>query len=271
MLSLALSVLCSVVIANLLMVFNRKGGKSILPVFLGNYLMAAGFSFFALPVGTGFPKAFDLLFGILSGAFFLFNFLVYQRNILINGMSLSVSVMRVAMIVPIVASLIIFQERIGAWNVCGIVLAIGAFLLRTEKGSLHNLFWLLGLFAVSGATDLSLKIFKEFGSGSEPLYVFIIFSSAFIFTLILIFLRRELIPWQGFVFGLVLGLPNRFSTVFFLRGLDSVPAAIAYPITAIGVVLVSLLSDIVFWKRRLNFREALMYSALTCSILLLNI
>ena len=46
MIWLGLSVLCSVLIANFLMVLGRKGKISMLPVFLGNYFVASLFSVF---------------------------------------------------------------------------------------------------------------------------------------------------------------------------------------------------------------------------------
>ncbi len=271
MLNILLSILCSVVIANLLMVFNRGGKYHILPIFLGNYLMAGVFSYLAIPAHAPLPGVATLLFGAFSGLLFLMNFLAYQRNILLNGLSLSVSVMRIAMIVPILVSLLLFREHINAWNGLGILLGISAFMLKSDWGGLRNLLWLVWLFAISGVTDLSLKVFKELGSGSEQVFVFMIFSSAFVFTLVSILYKRVKIPWQSIVFGLLLGLPNRFSTVFFLKGLNTVPAAIAYPVTAIGVVLISILSDVLFWRRRLVARDIVMYAVLSGSILLLNL
>jgi len=271
MLYILLSVICSVIIANLLMLFGKTGKHHILPIFLGNYLMAAVSSYLAIPRGAAPPGTFDLILGVVSGLFFLVNFLAYQRNIIANGLSLSVSVMRIAMILPILVSLVIFRERINAFNGIGILLALSAFLLKSEWGGLHNLLWLVWLFLISGATDLTLKLFKELGSGAEQTYVFIIFVSAFCFTLLAIRLKKLPLSWTALLFGLLLGIPNRLSTVFFLKGLSSVAAAIAYPLAAIGIVLLSLCSDILFWKRRLAARELVMYLALVGSLILLNI
>ena len=150
---LVLSVLCSVLIANLLMVINRKGKLIMLPIFLGNYFAASLFSYVSIPRHVACPSMFDLLFGILTGAFFLANFWVYQRSIGFNGLSLSVGVMRIAMIVPILLAVSVFKESLTAWNLLGIVLGLAAFSLKANPKELHNLLWIGGLFLISGITD----------------------------------------------------------------------------------------------------------------------
>lgn len=270
MLYLILSVLCSVLIANLLMVFKRRGQSSILPVFLGNYLMAAIFSWFNLPPGKTLMPTFDLLLGIATGALFLANFWVYQRCIVVNGLSLSVGVMRIAMIIPVLLAVLVFRESLNWWNVLGICAGVAAFSFQADLRELRKLLWIVGLFAVSGMTDASLKIYKELGSGVEPAFVLIIFYSAFVFTLLAIGLGKVPIALKSVLLGCLLGLPNRYSTVFFLNGLDSVPAALAYPLVAVSIVLLSIASDLVFWKKRAILRDALLWGLLVLSLVLLN-
>jgi len=273
-----LSILCSVGIANLLMLFGKlrqdrdsDPRSAMLPVFLGNYVVAALFSYLSVPRGGFQFKGFDLGLGIAAGALFLTNFWVFQRSIVINGLAISVSVMRVAMILPVLVSLVIFGERLRLINFAGIALALLAFLLKPAGGGRRHLLWLVGLFAVSGFTDLSLKLFKELGAGAESLWIGMVFSSALLFTLGVIIIRRVQVGWFALLFGFGLGIPNRLSTVFFLKGLATVPAAIAYPVTASGIVLVSVISDALFWKKIPARREIMMYVLLAISLTLLNL
>lgn len=268
---LALSVLCSVLIANLLMLFLRRGGTQILPVFLGNYLVASLFSLASLSSLRVDLPAFDLALGALTGVFFLINFWVYQRSIVVNGLSLSVGVMRIAMIIPILLAVAVFRESLSLWNILGIGIGIAAFSLKGNPKELHNLLWLAGLFLISGLTDASLKVYKELGSGAEPVFVLVIFASAFVFTLAAILLGKIPLSAKSVLFGCILGIPNRLSTVFFLQGLDSVAAAIAYPLVAVSIVLLSIMSDILIWKKQAIRRDALLWGLLLLSLLLLNL
>ncbi|HOH47197.1 MAG TPA: hypothetical protein PLX59_05100 [Candidatus Cloacimonadota bacterium] len=271
MLFLLFSVLCSVLIANLLMLFGRSGKLNMLPIFLGNYFIASLFSFEAWNHSQPSLSSFDLLFGILAGALFLANFWVYQASITYNGLSLSVGVMRVAMIIPVLLAVTIFGEKLKLTGLAGIALAVAAFALKADPKELHNFLWLLGLFAVSGLTDASLKVYKELGSGAESAFVWVIFSSAFVLTLIVILLGRIRFSYQSLLFGFALGLPNRLSTVFFLKGLDTVPASLAYPLVAVSVVVLSIGSDMVFWKKKARSKEVLLWALLLISLLLLNL
>lgn len=268
---LVLSILCSVLIANLLMAFNRRSKESVLPVFLGNYLVAASFSLISVPgMQPALPWG-DLGLGVLTGAFFLANFWVYQRSIIINGLSLSVGVMRVAMIIPVLLAVLAFGEKISLLNGLGVVLGLAAFSLKADPKELHNFLWIVGLFLISGLTDASLKIYKELGSGQESAFVFVIFASAFVFTLLAILLGKLPLRIKSVLYGCVLGIPNRYSTVFFLKGLDSVPAALAYPLVAVSIVLLSIVCDIVIWKKRPSTRDALLWALLALSLVLLNL
>jgi len=268
---LTFSVLCSVLIANLLMVFGKREGVSVLPIFLGNYFVASIFSYASLPGIPVFVSSFDLLLGVGAGALFLANFWVYQRSITFNGLSLSVGVMRIAMIVPVLLSVGLFREVLSPYNQFGIALGLLAFGLKTRLKELHNLLWILGLFLVSGLTDSSLKLYKELGSGQEAIFIYIIFTSAFVFTLVAIAFGRIKVPWQSLLFGCGLGLPNRLSTVFFLKGLDKIPASIAYPLVAVSIVLLSIISDLTLWKKQATRRDFLLWAMLIVSLFLLNI
>lgn len=242
-----------------------------LPIFLGNYFIASLFSYAALPDNTVPPGTFDLAFGVLAGAFFLINFWVYQRSIVSNGLSLSVGVMRIAMIIPILMAVAVFGESLKVWGIMGIILGLAAFALKAEPKNLHNFYWIIALFLISGATDASLKIYKELGSSSEQLFVYLVFSSAFVLTLFAIIIGRIRFGYKSIAFGLILGLPNRLSTVFFLKGLDSVPAALAYPVVAVSIVLLSIASDILIWKKKAGGKEILLWILLVCALVLLNI
>lgn len=271
MIWLGFSVLCSVLIANFLMVMGRRGKLSMLPIFLGNYFVASLFSFSSLPTLLTPLPAFDLWFGCLTGALFLANFWIYQKCIVVNGLSLSVGVMRIAMIIPVLISLFAFREYLSVLNILGIGLGLLAFSLKTDARTLHNLLWIIALFFVSGFTDAATKIYKELGSANEAYFVFFIFSSAFVYTVLALIIGNIRFSVSALLFGFLLGVPNRLSTVFFLRGLDTVPAAIAYPLVAVAIVLLSIFSDILLWKKKVNRQDIVLWVLLIFSLILLNL
>ena len=266
-----LSILCSVIIANMLLIISRGKKIDIMMIFLGNYFLAAIFSFLQVSPANFSPSLFDILFGIFTGFCFLCNFIVYQRNIYINGLSLSVGVMRIAVIIPTFLSVFFFADRVNHFNFIGIMVILLAFWTITEKNKIGEYIWLIVLFFISGITDSTLKIYAELGQPDQAPFVFILFVAAFCFTLAWIIITRRDFSFRYFLFGLLLGIPNQLSTRFFLLGLEIVPAPIAYPLTASSIVLLSIVSDLFIWRKIFTPKQRLALFLLIIGIILINL
>jgi len=271
MLFILLSILSSVIIANMLLILSRGKKIDIMMIFLGNYFLASIFSFLQVNPANFSPNLFDILFGVFTGICFLCNFIVYQRNIYTNGLSLSVGVMRVAVIIPTFLSVIFFADRISSFNLIGIMVIIIAFWTITEKNKIGQYIWLIVLFLISGITDSTLKVYAELGQADQAPFVFILFLAAFFSTLAWIIVTKRSFSLPYFLFGLLLGIPNQLSTRFFLQGLETVPAPVAYPLTASSIVLLSILSDIFIWRKMFTPKQRLALLLLIAGIVLINL
>ena len=49
-----------------------------------------------------------------------------------------------------------------------------------------------------------------------------------------------------------MGVPNNFSTFFLLGALTQLQAIIVYPVTNIGIIVLTTLGAAIIWKERLN-------------------
>jgi drug/metabolite transporter (DMT)-like permease len=271
MIYLFFSILCSALIGNLLILFDKDKRSDIMLIFLGNYFVATIFSLTFIITPFTETKSTDLLLGLLTGFLFLINFIIYKRNIQLNGLSLSVSTMRVSLLIPTLVSLFLFGDLVGIMNYLGIGIILFAFLFVTEFRSFKNLFLLLLLFIITGVTDTSMKLYNESAIGHEDLFVFFLFLSALVANTIWIIFDRRRFIWKYFGFGLVLGIPNQLTTRLFLRSLSSVPATIAYPLFASCVVLICVFSDLLIWKKKYSIRQRFAYAVMILGIVLLNI
>jgi len=268
---LSLAVLCSVLIGNLLVVFTRNNKSDLRYIFLGNYIVASLFSLVsAIPQGISF-SGFDLWFGALTGLLFLVNFVIYQKNISVNGLSLSVGTMRVAVIIPTLMAVLLFTDTLNVINLLGIVIIIIAFISVTDAKSLRNLFWLIFLFLISGFTESTLKVYNEMGNPNQNPFLIAIFASAGLFTLMWILLEQRKLHWQSLFRGFALGIPNQLSSLFFLLGLKTVPATVAYPFYASGVVLFSILCDFFIWKKIFTVKQRLALVLLVIGVTLISL
>ncbi len=271
MINLLLSIIASVLIGNLLMLFMQDVKSDIFIIFLGNYITATAFSLAKTSGGFHLLTPFDIGLGCITGLFFLVNFLIYRKNIGVNGLSLSVGVMRISLIIPTLLAILLFSERIELSNYLGIGVILLAFVFVTETRTLHNLLWIGLLFVVTGISDASLKMFDEWGTGPQEWFVFLIFASAGVWNLGLIFLRKSRFQWRSLGYGLILGVPNQLTTRFFLASLEDVQAAIAYPLMASGVVVMTILTDILFWRKRFSGKQRISMALIVAGIVLLNI
>ncbi len=268
---LILSVACSVLIANLLKLFTRDKNAPILIIFAGNYLFASIISRFLVDGGLSATKPFDIVTGAFTGLLLLVCFLMYEKNIQKNGMSLSVSVMRSSLLIPILFALFMFGETVNMFNYSGIGLILLTFFLMSGNQSPANLVLILALFTIAGLTDSFFKIYNVYGSNSEALFLFYSFSAAFLLNVALII--REKIPFQlkYFIYGIILGIPNQLTAYFFMKSLKVIPAALAYPMLSANIVLFSLISDKLVWKSKFSKKQSAIFSMMLIGVILLNV
>lgn len=265
------AVLCSVLIGNMLVIFTKNKSSDLRFIFLGNYIVAALFSLaLSLPQGLSI-SSIDIWFGVLTGLFFLSNFVVYQKNIVINGLSFSVGIMRVSVIIPTLIAVLIFSESMGFINVVGIFVILSAFILMIDAKPMRNLFWLVFLFLISGLTESTLKIYNELGSANQNSFLFIVFASAGLFTLMWILFTNRTFHLQSLYHGFALGLPNQLSSLLFLYGLNSIKATIAYPFYASSVVILTIACDVFVWKKLFTTRQRLILAFLCLGVLFVSL
>lgn len=271
MIFLILSMLCSVAIANLLTWFNRNQRNDIYYIFAGNYLVAAGFSWSTNSLPLTQAGGWEIGLGVIAGAFFLINFLIYQKNIIVNGQSISVGVMRISLIVPTLLSILIFSEVLHFSKYLAIVLIIIAFLRLSFTGHINKTGLALMLFLITGVTDSFMKIYDEKGLDDPSLYLAILFTAALVVTILLILYKRRKFNLVSLLLGFILGIPNQLTTKFFMASLTSIPASVAYPLLASGVVLLALVTDALIWKRKFSLKALAAYGLLMLGIVFLNL
>jgi len=271
MISLILSIIMSVAIANLLPYFKKDKNIKILHIFLGNYFLASIFSF----VDKGSPLSeagnFEIFTGSLTGILFFATFLIYQYNISKNGVSLSVGAMRFSVVIPILMALLIFGEPVFLLNVIGIILVLLAFTFLMDTKSFHSIFWLGLLFLGTGIADSIMKLYEQYGLESTRPFMIYIFGSAMIFNLLVVLIKRTPFHLKSFCFGMILGIPNRLTTKYFLNALQELPASVVYPMFAASVVVLGIFSDVLIWKKKFNFKQWIALAIMVVGIALLYI
>jgi drug/metabolite transporter (DMT)-like permease len=253
--------LCSISIAAILKINERRGGDRLL-LAGANYLFASVLAFIILRGDVSLPSTGTFVLGAVAGIIYVLGFLLLMAGIAKGPLAVSVTVMRLSVAVPVVVAIFLWNETPGSFQWIGLAAGAVAIVLfglgikaqdwnkQTGAG-----FWILmvTMFAVMGAGDILLKAFREMSPDSERLvFTFLLFASAAVFTWLVIFIRRAPFSRSTFLLGLLLGVPNLLSTVFTLLALRGVPASIAFPFINLTVIFGSTLLALVAWKEKLG-------------------
>lgn len=279
MLFLALAVACSTGIAVIFKVTEgRLDRAALLTVNYFAALLVAGSRLALDPPATGFAAHPALLaLGVTLGALLILGFGLFSKAIGMAGLSLATATMRLSVVLPFLASWLVWSEVPSPTQVAGLGFGGAAFVLisrpRPAKTAaslapaapepagraapLAVAAILAALFIVGGAVDTGLKVFEEeFAEGaSRQLFLLLAFAVAFVLGVATVIARMRrgirpvaaVIPW-----GLALGGANYLSVEFFLLALRQVPGTIAFPVNNVAIVGLATLLGVMVWKERLS-------------------
>jgi drug/metabolite transporter (DMT)-like permease len=221
-----------------------------------------------------------LLFGIGLGLLFVVSFFAFAKAISYAGTGLATTSSRLSVIIPIVLSIIIYNETPSEFQIVGFVFTVVTFIFfyfsisdghKSGDGILKYILLLAVLIGI-GINDFSMKIFKNWKPvHEEPFFIFFVFSSALVYSIIYIIIKRIKIIKHTAVWGLVLGVPNVFSTIFLLGALAFLPAILVYPLINVGIIIFTTLLAFVIWKEKLNRWGVLAIASGLLAIIFLSI
>lgn len=271
MLDLLLTIACTTSIGVIIKLAETRVYER-LTLLLFNYIVATLVSFGLFLIsgggdgGTGAIghlslSTFSLLMAPFAGFIFAFNFFLMILAIKKRGVALPVSLMRLSAIVPVAASLVFFDEAPTWLQVLGMLGALaaavmmsvsfrGGEMIRSEGG--ESRIWLaltsLLLLFCFGLADLSMKLFERYGIMSEkPLFLSLLFAFAAISVGVPMIVKKIRIRWIDALWGVVLGVPNLFSSYFLVGALEDLPAYVVFPmVTAVTVMLIAIIARFAF-------------------------
>lgn len=272
---LVLAILSSCMISIMMRVSAGKTGKN-LSVLAGNYLVCcllgiayggADIAVFSLP---GFSATVWL--GLISGILYLASLLCFQRNTKKHGVVLSSVFMKLGLLVPFILSVTLFRETPTAVQIAGFFIALFAIvLINWEKGSKGFGVGLILMLLLNGGADVMAKFFNMYGVGAEETYLLITFGTAFVLCTALAIFKKERPGLKELLYGGLIGVPNFFSSKFFLGALEEIPAVVAYPSFNVAAMLIVTLTGVLVFRERLRKLQWFALTAIIAALALLNI
>lgn len=216
----------------------------------------------------------SLLCGMTMGVLLVAGLVLLQYNIYRHGVILSSLYTRLGVLVPIVCSILLFREMPRWTQWIGIALALFSICLcsRNLPSGKSVGFSLIVLLLANGTCDMMNKVFEVFGDPQlNGLFLLVAFGSAALFGLGRMALHGGRIDRNSLFFGLLLGVPNYFSSRFLLYALQEVPAVIIYPTYSIVTIVLITLAASVLWKEHIRRQNAIAMAGILCAIVLMNL
>lgn len=219
-------------------------------VIASNYIVASTLGFLLTTNINASPGVYGL--GVILGFFFFVGFMLFSKAIKFAGLAGAVTMGRISLAIPVVFSIFLWGEKPSIWDFVGLALIF--FIIMTWEGKIGRFSpILLSLFIIFGLLDAALKFFKmNFPAVDEGFFLVILFFSAIIWSWGYILLAKRVVTVSDVLLGLLLGIPNFFSSYCLLRALIDIPGYVAFPFINIGIIILSAISGFVLFKERLT-------------------
>ena len=277
MLNLTLAMLCSALVS-VVMRLGAQGDEPRKPMLAVNYLTCFAVSLFFLRRGAaGAGLGFAAGLGLAGGVLYLGAFLLLQRNVRENGVALSSLFMKLGVIVPAILGVTVFRERLAPTRAAGIALTLAVVFVLfggpdargLRRGGVRSLVLLL---LCSGMADGLSKVYSAWGNPAlEGHFLCCVFGFALVLSAALCLRLAQRPGLRDVLYGLMLGLPNYFSSRFLLLALHDIPASIAYPVYACGTILLAAASGWLLFSEKITKRQCAALALALAALALLNV
>ena len=220
--------------------------------------------------------AWTVLIGIFAGIFFFLSFIYYQKSVKNDGVGLSGVFSKLGILLPMLLSIILWQEYPSSVQWVGISLAICSIVLVNFP---FNKDWkkairlsLILLFFYGGIAEFSNKLFQKYAAlNLKPLFLFFVFVTAFLISLFFVIKDKNKINHQDLLTGIMVGVPNLFSSFFLINALDVLKTAVVFPIFSAGSIVVISVGGFMIFQEKLNRREVSAIIMTIIALVLINI
>jgi drug/metabolite transporter (DMT)-like permease len=265
---------------SLIMKFSQEKGYSVLAVGAVNYIAAAVAA--ALRVSWGRTSALSTgmwLLAASSGLGFLVTYVLLAYALRRRGITVPNAAVQVAMVVPLLPSVLLWHEHLGAAQATGVVISVAAVLLLAppgkEAGACFSRWAYLvvpGIFLVSGATRVAQKAITEIApDGQHPALALIWFGTAAVFSLGMMGFTGWPTRAGEWVAGACLGCVNLGSLVYLLRALTLIPAVVAFPAYSSLTIILVTAAAFALWNERPGRRAGLGIVVGLLAVVLVNL
>jgi multidrug transporter EmrE-like cation transporter len=301
---LILAIICSSSIA-LIFKYTEGNGMNRYAVTSANYLIAFLVSIimflydnslnlsFSLSISTFLSEASSVIFsnstlfsaessviwamliGCFAGVFFFLSFVYYQKSVKENGVGLSGTFGKLGILIPMIFSIILWNEIPTLVQWTGIVLSLLSIIIvnfSIKDLTSKSLNWtLILLFIFGGMAEFSNKIFQKYSiTEYKNLFLFFVFFIAFLISIFFTIKEKKPVSNKDILLGLLVGIPNLFSSYFLIIALNYITTSVAFPIYSAGSILIINLGGFIIFKEKLSKKDTFAVIMTLFALILIN-
>ena len=252
-----------------------------------NYLTAAGCSYFFLEQDFSLNHVLNsewIYHAMIIGTLFIIVFNFYAFGTQKVGISVTTVSNKMSLIIPVFAALILYpnEEFTSLKGIAFFLALVGIYLSSTKKGKLSfnkKYLWLIILvFIGQGISDAIFNDFaQKFPNEGGYLFFMTLFFFASISGILILsgksIISNNTLQLKSLFWGIIFGIPNFFSLVFFLKALNDpeLSSSIVFPLVSMGVIVSSSIIGMILFKEKLSKNNWIGILLSMCAIYIFSI
>lgn len=277
MLALAIAIICTTGFS-LMIRHTQRLGQDQFAVMAINYLAGSAIGL-ALTGSHLQPSPPTIQIAVFGGVIFVATYVVLIHSMDLKGVAIANAMTRLSVLVPVLATIIIWRERPQLFEAVGGLLALAAMpLLSLDRDSnggrltRRQVPLLIALFVLNGLCLLSSKWFHTTGLEAErPLYFALLFAVAGVVSLVCWLVWSRRCGWRELIWGVPLGIINLVTGLAVIKALDTLSGSVVFPVFAAVSLSLTTGAAAWLWKEIPGRRGRWGIVVATAAVILINV
>lgn len=217
-----------------------------------------------------------LIVGAGAGFFFFLSFIYYQKSVKENGVGISGTIAKLGILIPMLFSIVIWNELPTLMQVIGIALSlVSIVIVNLSSNSLEKLDikpTIILLFLFGGLAEFSNKIFQKYALiDYKDVFLFAVFFVAFLLSVFYTIRSKGNITLKDILTGFAVGIPNLFSSFFLILALTTINASVAFPIYSAGSIVLINIGGLLIFKEKIAKKNQVAIILTVVALVLINL
>ena len=216
---------------------------------------------------------YAVVFALLNGLMYYFNFVITQRSIEICGPSMSTLAQKLGVIIIPGCISFLWGEKMTTLIMIGLISAAAAFVLLLEgKKELKGIVPIV--FVFGGITEVAKKLYAlKSDAGDRLFFNFIVFLVCLIFSASATFIRQKnfKVEKKELLMGSLIGIANLIASYTAISALSTLPSNVVFPTISGAVITLTAAFGTIFYGEKLSVRRITGMLLAVASLILINV